>query len=182
MYSVTVADMIISTLIFQNELISKQLATIFTHLYGVQPLPALKDFHTHPCPSIDSSYFNSKDLADVCFVIGQKIFYAHKIILISASARFKSMLSSLTDRALPEIEITDIDYQTFEVSWHCNWYNTIAIIFVLLNIIMLLMSFTMLLWQLQTRPLFLHGYIIPWYGPSCQYWLITTSMPMSMSS
>lgn len=96
-------------------MISKQLATIFTHLYGTQPLPALKDFRSHPCSSIDSSHFNSKELADVCFVIERRVFYAHKIILVSASARFKSMLSSLTEPSVPEIEISDIDYQTFEV-------------------------------------------------------------------
>lgn len=97
-------------------MLSKQLASIFSQLYGTQPLPALKAARTHPTPIIDSRYLNSQELSDVTFVVENKPFYAHKIILVSASPRFKSMLSAIGDNAMPEIEISDIDFQTFEVS------------------------------------------------------------------
>lgn len=96
-------------------MISKQLAVIFTSLYGTQPLPVLKDIRTHPNPLIDSKYVNSPELADVTFIVEQKSFFAHKIILASASQRFKFMLSNFSHVDMPEIEIRDIDFVTFEV-------------------------------------------------------------------
>ena len=97
-------------------MISQQLARIFSQLYGSQPLPLLKDLRSNPKPLIDSHYVNSRELADISFIVEQKTFYAHKIILASASQRFKSMLTNFTHVTMPEIEIRDIDYQTFEVS------------------------------------------------------------------
>ena len=97
-------------------MVSQQLAVIFSQLYGSQPLPLLKDIRGHPSPIIESSYVNSQELADVSFIVEQKTFYAHKVILASASKRFKGMLSSFSDVAMPEIVIQDIGYDTFEVS------------------------------------------------------------------
>ena len=101
-------------------MISKQLAVIFTSLYGTQPLPVLKDLRSQtPCnPLIDSKYVNSRELADVTFIVEEKSFYAHKIILTSASQRFKSILANFSHVDMPEIEIRDIDYETFEVSYN----------------------------------------------------------------
>jgi hypothetical protein len=58
-------------------------------------------------------------MADVQFVIEGRLFYAHKIILVNASAKFKTILansSQLTEGSLPCIEIKDMKYKTFEVS------------------------------------------------------------------
>lgn len=97
-------------------MVSKQLAVIFSTLYGAQPLPLLKDARSCPSPVTKSSYLNSRELADVGFIVEGRVFYAHRVILASASMRFKSMLASCADVAMPEIAIGDIDYDTFEVN------------------------------------------------------------------
>lgn len=46
-----------------------------------------------------------------------KIFYGHKIVLVTASPRFQSMLSSkLSDGNTPTVQINDIRYHVFQVS------------------------------------------------------------------
>lgn len=47
------------------------------------------------------------------------MFYAHKIILVNASSRFKQMLSSkFCEGNPPIVQIHDIRYDIFEVSIH----------------------------------------------------------------
>lgn len=46
-----------------------------------------------------------------------KIFYGHKIVLVTASPRFQSMLSSkLSEGNTPTVQINDIRYHIFQVS------------------------------------------------------------------
>jgi len=96
---------------------SRQLAAIFSLLYGPQPLPLLKDVRSHPSLIIDSSYVNSPEHADVCFLVENETFYAHKIVLSSASSTFKNMFANFKNVSMPKIEIRDMDYQVFEVRY-----------------------------------------------------------------
>lgn len=49
-----------------------------------------------------------------------KIFYGHKIVLVTASPRFQSMLSSkLSEGNTPTVQINDIRYHIFQVSVAC---------------------------------------------------------------
>ncbi|KAF6028325.1 hypothetical protein EB796_013376 [Bugula neritina] len=98
----------------KNEMSSRQLAAIFSLLYGPQPLPLLKDVRSHPSLIIDSSYVNSPEHADVCFLVENETFYAHKIVLSSASSTFKNMFANFKNVSMPKIEIRDMDYQVFE--------------------------------------------------------------------
>lgn len=46
-----------------------------------------------------------------------KIFYGHKIVLVTASPRFQSMLSpKLSDGNTPTVQINDIRYHIFQVN------------------------------------------------------------------
>lgn len=45
-----------------------------------------------------------------------KLFYGHKIVLVTASPRFQSMLSSkLSDSTTPTVQINDIRYHIFQL-------------------------------------------------------------------
>ena len=55
-------------------------------------------------------------MSDVTFMVEGKPFYAHKIVLVTASKRFKAMLSDrFTEGNQPCIEITDFSYNIFKV-------------------------------------------------------------------
>lgn len=51
------------------------------------------------------------------FRVEGRIFYGHKIVLVTASPRFQSMLSSkLSEGNTPTVQINDIRYHIFQVS------------------------------------------------------------------
>lgn len=69
---------------------------------------------------IDLKFINSPELSDVRFRVEGRIFYAHKIVLLTASSRFQSMLNyRLTSSAngngdaAPILQINDIRYDVF---------------------------------------------------------------------
>ncbi len=65
---------------------------------------------------IDPKFINSPELSDVQFKVEGRIFYAHKLILVTASSRFQSMLNSrLGEGSPPMLQINDIRYDIFEL-------------------------------------------------------------------
>lgn len=64
----------------------------------------------------DARYVNNPELSDIQFLIEGKLFYAHKIILVNASNRFRAMLSAkFCEGKQNTIEISDVRYHIFEV-------------------------------------------------------------------
>jgi len=62
---------------------------------------------------------NNPELSDIQFMIEGHIFYAHKIILVNASNRFRAMLSNkFAESSQPVIEINDVRYHIFQVNLH----------------------------------------------------------------
>lgn len=85
---------------------------------------------------IDPKFVNNPELSDVMFrfvkfsvnltvransysifySVEGKIFYGHKIVLVTASPRFQSMLSpKLSEGNTPTVQINDIRYHIFQV-------------------------------------------------------------------
>lgn len=65
----------------------------------------------------DPTYVNNPEMSDVQFRVEGRVFYAHKIILVNASPRFKSMLSTkFSEGVAPVVQINDIRYDIFQVS------------------------------------------------------------------
>lgn len=95
------------------------LADIFSTCFGWEPIKPIKD-----CPPttstgsrIDPKYVNNPELSDVTFRVEGRLFYAHKIVLVTASSRLRAMLSSkLCEGGLPTVQINDIRYHIFQVS------------------------------------------------------------------
>ncbi|XP_059059495.1 ankyrin repeat and BTB/POZ domain-containing protein 2 [Achroia grisella] len=77
-----------------------------------------------PAPSrVDPSYVNNPSLADVTFRVEGRLFYGHKIVLVSESPRLRAMLAparpaadamSPTGATPPLVQINDIRYHIFE--------------------------------------------------------------------
>ncbi|KAG7468427.1 hypothetical protein MATL_G00142830 [Megalops atlanticus] len=102
----------------KNDAINQQLASIFSHCYGSAPLPTVPEIRVSLSAQLDLHFLNNKEMSDVTFLVEGKPFYAHRVLLITASERFKSLLgSSGSDRTedCKTIEISDIKYIIFQM-------------------------------------------------------------------
>uniref|UniRef100_A0A8C2JYA7 BTB (POZ) domain containing 11b n=1 Tax=Cyprinus carpio TaxID=7962 RepID=A0A8C2JYA7_CYPCA len=71
----------------KNEVISQQLAMIFTQCYGPYPIPKLTEIKRKQTSRLDPHFLNNKEMSDVTFLVEGKPFYAHKVLLFTASNR-----------------------------------------------------------------------------------------------
>lgn len=63
-------------------------------------------------------------MSDVTFRVEGKLFYAHKIVLVTASPRLRAMLTSkLCEGGHPTVQINDIRYHIFQVQIYFNFIN-----------------------------------------------------------
>ncbi|XP_030635907.1 ankyrin repeat- and BTB/POZ domain-containing protein 3-A isoform X2 [Chanos chanos] len=99
----------------KNEVISQQLSVIFTQCYGPFPIPKLTEIKRKQTSRLDPHFLNNKEMSDVTFLVEGKPFYAHKVLLFTASARFKSLLSNRPASENTCIEISHVKYNIFQL-------------------------------------------------------------------
>ncbi|KAJ8245389.1 hypothetical protein GJAV_G00270230 [Gymnothorax javanicus] len=99
----------------KNEVISQQLSVIFTQCYGPYPIPKLTEIKKKQTSRLDPHFLNNKEMSDVTFLVEGKPFYAHKVLLFTASNRFKSLLSNRPAAENTCIEISHVKYNIFQL-------------------------------------------------------------------
>ncbi|OPJ80431.1 ankyrin repeat and BTB/POZ domain-containing protein BTBD11 isoform B [Patagioenas fasciata monilis] len=99
----------------QNEVISQQLSVIFTHCYGPYPIPKLVEIKRKQTSRLDPHFLNNKEMSDVTFLVEGRPFYAHRVLLFTASPRFKALLSSKPSSDSTCIEINYVKYPIFQL-------------------------------------------------------------------
>ncbi|XP_041694050.1 ankyrin repeat and BTB/POZ domain-containing protein BTBD11-B-like isoform X2 [Coregonus clupeaformis] len=97
----------------KNEVISQQLSLIFTQCYGPYPIPKLAEIKRKQTSRLDPHFLNNKEMSDVTFLVEGKPFYAHKVLLFTASGRFKSLLANRPAAENTCIEISHVKYNIF---------------------------------------------------------------------
>uniref|UniRef100_A0A1A8MEE0 BTB (POZ) domain containing 11 n=1 Tax=Nothobranchius pienaari TaxID=704102 RepID=A0A1A8MEE0_9TELE len=99
----------------KNEVISQQLAAIFTQCYGPYPIPKLTEIKRKQSSRLDPHFLNNKEMSDVTFLVEGKPFYAHKVLLFTASNRFKILLANRPCGENTCIEISNVKYHIFQL-------------------------------------------------------------------
>ncbi|XP_034032897.1 ankyrin repeat and BTB/POZ domain-containing protein BTBD11-B isoform X2 [Thalassophryne amazonica] len=99
----------------KNEVISQQLSAIFTQCYGPYPIPKLPEIKKKQSSRLDPHFLNNKEMSDVTFLVEGKPFYAHKVLLFTASNRFKSLLANRPCGENTCIEISNVKYHIFQL-------------------------------------------------------------------
>ncbi|KAM8861820.1 ankyrin repeat- and BTB/POZ domain-containing protein 3-B isoform 2-T4 [Synchiropus picturatus] len=99
----------------KNEVISQQLSAIFTQCYGPYPIPKLAEIKRKQSSRLDPHFLNNKEMSDVTFLVEGKPFYAHKVLLFTASTRFKTLLANRPCGENTCIEISNVKYHIFQL-------------------------------------------------------------------
>ncbi|XP_061628523.1 ankyrin repeat and BTB/POZ domain-containing protein 3-B isoform X3 [Phyllopteryx taeniolatus] len=99
----------------KNEVISQQLSAIFTQCYGPYPIPKLAEMKRKQSSRLDPHFLNNKEMSDVTFLVEGKPFYAHKVLLFTASNRFKALLANRPCGENTCIEISHVKYHIFQL-------------------------------------------------------------------
>ncbi|KAM6438116.1 ankyrin repeat- and BTB/POZ domain-containing protein 3 isoform 2-T2 [Liasis olivaceus] len=107
----------------KNEVISQQLAVIFTHCYGPYPIPKLIEIKRKQTSRLDPHFLNNKEMSDVTFLVEGRPFYAHRVLLFTASPRFKALLSSKPASDSTFIEISYVKYPIFQLIMQYLYYG-----------------------------------------------------------
>ncbi|KAJ7985698.1 hypothetical protein DPEC_G00343150 [Dallia pectoralis] len=98
--------------------ITKQLAVIFSHCYGTAPIPSVPQMDFNLSTQLDAHFLNNPEMSDVTVLVEGCPFYAHRVLLMSASERFRSLLTFCGTNA-STIHISDIPYGTFQRMMSC---------------------------------------------------------------
>jgi len=96
------------------------LADVLSACYGMDPIDKIVFTEQTPDlkggPRIDPKFVNNPELSDIQFRVEGRLFYAHKLVLITSSFKFRSMLNSkFCEGSPPVLQINDIRYEIFEM-------------------------------------------------------------------
>ncbi|XP_041054267.1 ankyrin repeat and BTB/POZ domain-containing protein 2 [Carcharodon carcharias] len=127
----------------KNDTLNQQLASIFVHCYGNGPIPSIPESKRMPPPRLDPHFLNNKEMSDITFLVEGKPFYANRVLLITASNRFKIQLANKTspeNQPCNYIEISEIKYHIFQMMMQYLYYGDIESINIPLADILELLS------------------------------------------
>ncbi|KAJ8417685.1 hypothetical protein AAFF_G00225280 [Aldrovandia affinis] len=102
----------------KNDAINQQLAAILSHCYGSAPLPMVPEVKVALLAQLDPHFLNNPEMSDVTFLVEGRPFYAHRVLLITASERFRSLLGSCGSDGTTDsksVQISDIKYSVFQM-------------------------------------------------------------------
>ncbi|XP_073397893.1 ankyrin repeat and BTB/POZ domain-containing protein 2 isoform X2 [Dendrobates tinctorius] len=110
----------------KSDSVMQQVAAVFAHCYGDSPVPQIPEMQRTLPARLDPHFLNNKEMSDVTFLLEGKLFYAHKVLLVTASNRFKSLMTNAGDEddsCGTTIEITDVKYNVFQMMMQYLYYG-----------------------------------------------------------
>uniref|UniRef100_A0A4W5ME55 Ankyrin repeat and BTB domain containing 2 n=1 Tax=Hucho hucho TaxID=62062 RepID=A0A4W5ME55_9TELE len=90
-----------------------RLSAIFSHCYGSAPTPSVPQMDLTLSTQLDAHFLNNPEMSDIMLLVEGRPFYTHRVLLMSASKRFRHLLS-FCGSDTSTIHISDITYSTFQ--------------------------------------------------------------------
>uniref|UniRef100_A0A8C6KAG6 Ankyrin repeat and BTB domain containing 2 n=1 Tax=Nothobranchius furzeri TaxID=105023 RepID=A0A8C6KAG6_NOTFU len=75
----------------KDYVITKRLASALSHCYGPAPIPAVPPMDVTLSTHLDSHFLDNEDMSDVTFMVEGRPFFAHRVLLLSASERSSAL-------------------------------------------------------------------------------------------
>ncbi|XP_030580414.1 ankyrin repeat and BTB/POZ domain-containing protein 2-like [Archocentrus centrarchus] len=96
----------------KDYMVTKRLAMVFSHCYGSSPVPPVPLIDITLSTQLDIHFLNNDEMSDVTFMVERRPFFAHRVLLMSASERFRQLLTDSPDNI---IHINHMTYSTFQM-------------------------------------------------------------------
>ncbi|XP_060902911.1 ankyrin repeat and BTB/POZ domain-containing protein 2-like [Labrus mixtus] len=104
----------------KDYVITKRLASVFSLCYGVSPVPPIPPLDVTLSTQLDIQFLNNPEMSDVTFMVDGRPFFAHRVLLMSASERFRQMLCDSPDDIIYISHMTYSTFQTMMTSLYCG--------------------------------------------------------------
>ncbi|XP_028258025.1 ankyrin repeat and BTB/POZ domain-containing protein 2-like [Parambassis ranga] len=96
----------------KDYVVMKRLASVFSHCYGRSAAPPVPPMDVTLSTQLDIHFLNNQEMSDMTFMVDGRPFFAHRVLLMSASERFRRMLADSPDNV---IHISHMAYSTFQM-------------------------------------------------------------------
>ncbi|XP_070758191.1 ankyrin repeat and BTB/POZ domain-containing protein 2-like [Enoplosus armatus] len=96
----------------KDYMITKQLASVCSHGYSCCAVPPVPPMDVALSTQLDIQFLNNREMSDVTFMVDGRPFFAHRVLLMSASERFRQMLCDSPDNI---IHISHMTYSTLQM-------------------------------------------------------------------
>ncbi|KAM9832303.1 ankyrin repeat and BTB/POZ domain-containing protein 2-like [Neosynchiropus ocellatus] len=100
--------------------ITKRLASSISHCYGCADVPAIPPLDVTLSTQLDVHFLNNQEMSDVTFMVDGRPFFAHRVLLMSASERFRQMLDDASDGTICISHMTYSAFQLLMKSMYCG--------------------------------------------------------------
>ncbi|XP_061593415.1 ankyrin repeat and BTB/POZ domain-containing protein 2-like isoform X3 [Cololabis saira] len=104
----------------KDYVVLKRLAAVLSHCYGSSPVPAVPPMDVSLTTKLDIHFLNNKEMSDVTLMVDGRPFFAHRVLLMSASERFRRMLADSPDNIIHISHMTCSTFQMVMKSLYCG--------------------------------------------------------------
>ncbi|XP_078111953.1 ankyrin repeat and BTB/POZ domain-containing protein 2-like [Sander vitreus] len=111
----------------KDYVVTKRLASVFSHCYGGAPVPAVPPLDVTLSTQLDIHFLNNREMSDVTFMVDGRPFFAHRVLLMSASERFRQMLCDSPDNIIHVSHMTYSSFQMMMKSLYCGGTEGLAV-------------------------------------------------------
>ncbi|KAM6943479.1 ankyrin repeat and BTB/POZ domain-containing protein 2-like [Xenentodon cancila] len=104
----------------KDYVVKKRLAAVLSHCYGSSPVPVVPPMDVSLSTQLDIHFLNNKEMSDVTLMVDGRLFFAHRVLLMSASERFRRMLADSPDNIIHISHMTCSTFQMVMKSLYCG--------------------------------------------------------------
>uniref|UniRef100_A0A915HRT6 BTB domain-containing protein n=1 Tax=Romanomermis culicivorax TaxID=13658 RepID=A0A915HRT6_ROMCU len=107
----------------KNDIVAMQISHIISQLHGLEDFSVYfenlaQSRNLQAVPRVDPKFVNNPEMSDIQFLVENRVFYAHRIVLVNASEKFKDLLllNNGSQQISQRLNLDDVKYEIFEMA------------------------------------------------------------------